>query len=181
MVAINQYGARRRFLSAAFAVGLLAAIAAPALAKGKGMSLSGKGTIQVSGEMACGADTCYSVSADFPASGGQHAISITVNGQGMTDPTTCKGKSGKSCCMTTMNLSFTFDESGAEVATFDCAFAGPQCDKPANSPTSETIKGKLICMDGTGVLEGLTGSGKLSANINPATGDGTVFGSLKIK
>jgi len=181
MVALNQYGAKRRFLSAAFAVGLLAAIAAPALAKGKGMSLSGKGTVQVSAEMTCGADTCYSVSADFPANGGKHALAITVNGQGMTDPTTCKEKSRKSCCMTTMNLTFTFDQSGTEVATFDCAFAGLQCDKPANSPTSETVKGELACMDGTGALEGLTGSGKLSANIIPATGDGTVFGSLKIK
>ena len=169
----------RSFVVGVSAVAMLFAIASPASAH-HGHSLSGKGTIQISDVMTCGSDTCYSVTANFPPGGSQN-ISSTVTGQGMTATSTCKGKSSKSCCMTTMNLSITFDEGSTEVATLDCAFVGKQCDKPAESPTSETLKGKLICTDGTGQLQGQTGTGKLSADPSPSTGDGPVSASIHVK
>jgi hypothetical protein len=167
-------------VTAAAVVALIATIAAPAAAHHGKHSLSGKGTMTVSDKSACGPDDCYMVDLDFPAKGSKD-ISATATGQGMTDPSTCKDKSGASCCATAMTLSFTFDQNGSPIAGIDCAFAGTECDKPASSPTSAKFKGKLECMDGTGVIAGATGSGKLSANVSTGTGEGPASGSIHLK
>lgn len=163
------------------AVAMCVAIAAPAAAHHGHHSISGKGTMTVSDKTTCGPNDCYMVSLDFPANGGSNAISVAATGQGMTDPSTCKDKSGASCCATAMTLSFTFDQNGAPIAGIDCAFAGTECDKPASSPTSAKFKGKLACMGGTGAIAGATGSGKLSAKVSTSTGEGPASGSIHLK
>jgi hypothetical protein len=170
----------RSFVTIVSATAMLFAIATPAAAHHGNHSLKGKGTIQVSSPTTCGPNLCYSVNADFPPQGGS-SISATATGEGMEDPTTCKNKSGKSCCVTAIGLTFTFDQGMTEVGTFDCVVAATDCVKPPTAPTSETLKGKLTCMDGTGELAGKTGKGKLSADPSPSTGMGTVSASIHIK
>lgn len=180
MNTLSRRAGGRHVVSAAAMVALMAAIVTPAAAHHGNHSLSGHGTMTISDEMTCGADNCYTVSADFPASGSKD-ISATATGQGMTDPSTCKDHAGASCCVTVMTLSLTFDQSGSPVAGIDCAFAGKECDKPASSPTTASFKGKLECTDGTGELMGDTGSGKLSAKVSTGTGEGPASASIHLK
>jgi hypothetical protein len=180
MNTLSRCAGNRHVGTAAVVVMLIAAIAAPAAAHHGNHSLSGKGTMTVSGATTCGSDDCYMVSLDFPANGGSNAISVAATGQGMTDPSTCKDKSGASCCVATMTLSLTFDQSGNPIAGIDCAFAGTECDKPTSSPTTATFKGKLECMDGTGQLAGKSASGKLSGKVTTGTGEGPASASLHL-
>jgi hypothetical protein len=172
----------RSFVTVVSAVAMLFAIAAPAAAHHGHHSLSGKGTMTISDETLCssGPDDCYIVSLDFPAAGGSNAIGATATGKGMTDPSTCKDKSGGSCCVTAMTLTFTFDQNGSPIAGIDCVFGGTECEKPASSPTSANFKGKLQCMNGTGAIAGAMGSGKLSAKVSTSTGEGPASGSIHL-
>jgi hypothetical protein len=170
----------RSLVAGASAITMLFAIASPASAHHGKRSLSGKGTMTISDQTTCGPNDCYAVNLDFPASGNQD-ISATATGEGMTDQSTCKNKSGGSCCVTAITLSFTFDRGGNPAAGIDCTFAGNECDKPASSPTSATFKGKLECIDGTGELMGRTASGKLSAKVSTSTGEGPASASLHFK
>ncbi|HYK63357.1 MAG TPA: hypothetical protein VEY94_00300 [Patescibacteria group bacterium] len=172
----------RRSVTAAAVVAMIAAVSAPAAAHHGHHSLSGKGTMTVSDQSVCGPDDCYMVSLDFPAKGGSNnPISATATGQGMTDPSTCKSKDGSSCCTTAITLTFTFDQNSTPIAGIDCVFAGTECEKPANSPTSAKFKGTLQCMDGTGEIAGATGSGKLSADVSTGTGEGPASASIHLK
>lgn len=170
----------RSLVAGVSAIAMLFAIASTASAHHGKQSLSGKGTMTITDEMTCGPNACFTVSLDFPASGNQN-ISATATGEGTTDLSTCKNKSGSSCCVTAITLSFTFDRGGNPAAGIDCAFAGKECDKPANSPTSANFKGKLECTDGTGELMGRTASGKLSSKVSSSTGNGPASASLHFK
>lgn len=170
----------RSFVTIVSAVAMLFAIASPASAHHGKHSLSGKGTMMTSDQTTCGPADCYTVNLNFPASGRQD-ISATATGQGMTDRSTCKSKSGSSCCVAVITLPFMFDQGGNPVAGIDCAFAGTECDKPASSPTTATFKGKLECTDGTGKLMGATGTGKLSAKVSTNTDEGPASASLHFK
>ena len=170
----------RRIVSIASVVALIAAVAAPAAAHHSKHSLSGRGTMMISDQTTCGPNNCYMVTADFPATG-NNDLSVTVTGQGMTDPSTCKDKSGASCCVAAMTLSLTFDQGANPIAGIDCVFAGKECDKPAGSPTTAAFKGKLECMDGTGELAGRSASGKFSGKISTGTFEGPASASLHLK
>jgi hypothetical protein len=174
--------ARRLWIAGALAaIALLAAAPRASARKGNRNSLAGKGSILISDTLPCttGSDICYMVSCSFPPS--RHDVSATCSGSGMTDPSTCKTKGKKTCCQTTMSLNFSVDKSGSEVGTFFAGFVGSICEKPVSNPTSEKVKGNLQATNGTGIFDGQTGTGKLSAKIDPNSGNGDVKARVHTK
>lgn len=160
----------------------LFAVAPNAFAKHHHHGLSGKGTITITNTAPCatGSDTCFDVNCNFPP--GHHGVSATCAGSGMTDPTSCKVKGRRSCCDTTMNLNFSlYDQNSNELGTFFAGFVGLICEKPASNPTVEILKGMLAASDGTGIFNGETGGGRMSAKIDPSTGEGPVKARVHTK
>ncbi len=159
--------ASRLVRSSILCAGLLAGILAADIASTKGKKVhhfKAKGTVTISDVGSCGSNTCYDISADLID---KHGNTSTLTGTGTNDTSTCHKKKGKICCTNT--------ESGTVVTAdgnIDEGFVGKGCTN--KSDTKETLLGKLTITGGTGKYEGATGSGKLSATIDPKSGTGPI-------
>jgi hypothetical protein len=119
----------------------------------------------------CGSDVCFDLTADLTDNKGRP---FSLSGSGQIDESKCHPKAGGTCCHTTE--SGQVDDGIGD--TVDEGFVGLDCTN--RSDTRESLKGTLTITGGTGKFAGAKGSGKLTATIEPATGNGPITLSGKI-
>ncbi len=114
----------------------------------------------------CGSpDVCFDLNADLLDNKGN---SLSLSGSGQIDENKCHANKGNTCCHTTESGTVA-DGSGDSI---DEGCVGLECTN--KSDTKETLKCTVTITGGTGKFEGATGSGKLSATIDPADGSGPI-------